>query len=73
MRASYMRRDRPRTLRARQTRDQRNLRSVTIGNLEVKKGERDSLRRLLLERIRRGRSVSDINFSLELPGSPRIT
>ncbi|GFY23914.1 hypothetical protein TNCV_3537081 [Trichonephila clavipes] len=43
-----------------------------MGNLEVKKGERESLQGHLLERTRRGLSTSDTNFSLELPGSPRI-
>ncbi|GFU30634.1 hypothetical protein TNCV_3438021 [Trichonephila clavipes] len=40
---------------------------------KVKKGELDSLQKLLLERIRRGLRASDTNFSLELPGSPRVT
>ncbi|GFX15427.1 hypothetical protein TNCV_3303561 [Trichonephila clavipes] len=43
-----------------------------MGNLEIKKRGRDSLRRLLHARTRRGLPASDTNFSLELPGSPQI-
>ncbi|GFS65540.1 hypothetical protein TNCV_2469241 [Trichonephila clavipes] len=43
-----------------------------MGILEVKKGRRESLRRLLVERTRKSLSASDTNFNLESPGSPRI-